>query len=68
MPHYIIRITKQVEILEQVEETAVDAPSLAAAKREAAYLLGEKYADQADVQADVREAKIDDKKKSDMPF
>ena len=68
MPHYIIRILKQVEILEQVDESAVDAPSLAAAKREAAYLLAEKFAGEADVEADVKEAKPDDKKKSDIPF
>ena len=66
MPRYIIRISRVV--LEQVEETELDAPSLAAAKREASYILNDKFVDQTDVEADVKEVKLDEKKKDDIPF
>jgi hypothetical protein len=55
MPEYIIRITSTVEILEKVEERVIKAETLAEARREAAYILGEKYALKPDVVADVKE-------------
>jgi hypothetical protein len=62
MPQYIIRIIKQVQILQKVEERVIEAPSLASAQREAAFILGENYADQPDIEAETGEKEPDDKK------
>lgn len=63
MAEFIIRITRQVEILQTVEERVIDAPNIIAAKREAMGILGEKYAGQPDVVAETKEKKPEDKSK-----
>lgn len=63
MPEYIIRILKQVELLQKVKEVVIEAPSLASAQREAAYLLGEEFADQKDIVAETEEKKEQEKPK-----
>lgn len=69
MPEYIIRIIRQVQILEKVEEKVVNVPTLAAAQREAAYILGEKYADQVDIVAETGEKEQEEKKSNEKaPF
>ena len=70
---YIIRITKQVEVLQTVEEHEIEAGSIAEAQREATYLLGEKYAMQSDITADVKEkveslAEKQKEYKEELPF
>ena len=62
MPDYIIRILKQVEILQKVEERVITAMSEASARREAAYILGEEFADRPDIVTDVEEKKPEEKK------
>ena len=59
MPDYIIRILRQVEILQKVEERIITAMSEASARREAAYILGEEFADRPDIVTDVEEKKSD---------
>jgi len=69
MPEYIIRILKQVEVLQKVEERVITAMSEASARREAAYILGEEFADRPDIVTDVEEKKPDvTKDDSSHPF
>lgn len=69
MPEYIIRILKQVEILQKVEERIITAMSEASARREAAYILGEEFVDRPDIVTDVEEKKPEETKDdSGCPF
>lgn len=69
MPEYIVRILKQVEILQKVEERIITAMSEASARREAAYILGEEFADRPDIVTDVEEKKPEERKdNSGCPF
>jgi hypothetical protein len=73
MPKYIIRVLRQIQILEKVDEKEIEAMSLAAAQREAAFLLGEEHAGEPDVIAEVVKSDAEkqireNKEKDDLPF
>jgi hypothetical protein len=57
MPEYIIRILRQIEIFQKVEERIINAPSEASARREASYILAEEFADKPDIVTEVEEKK-----------
>lgn len=59
MPDFLIRILRQVEVLQKVEERIITATSEASARREVAYILGEEFADRPDIVTDVEEKKPD---------
>jgi hypothetical protein len=55
--------------LQKVEERVITAMSEASARREAAYILGEEFADRPDIVTDVEEKKPDvTKDDSSHPF
>jgi hypothetical protein len=69
MPDFIIRIMKQVVVLQKVEERVIQAPSLASAQREAAFILGEEYPMKEDIVAETEEKTGESKKPSEeAPF
>lgn len=69
MPEYIIRILKQIEILQKVDERVINAPSEASARREASYILAEEFADKPEIVTEVEEKKADAAKDgSKYPF
>jgi len=71
MPEYIIRILKQVEVLQKVDERVITAPSEASARREASYILGEEHAGDVSVVAETEEkkdGKVEEKETKGCPF
>ena len=64
MPEFTIRIIKQVVVLQKVDERIINVPTLAAAQREAAYILGEEYPLQEDIVAETKE----NKPETESPF
>ena len=62
MAEFIIRIMKQVVVLQKVEERVIQAASLSSAQREAAFILGEEFPMKEDIVAETEE-KTDDIKK-----
>lgn len=69
MPDFLVRILRQVEVFQKVEERTITAPSEASARREASYILAEKFADQPDIIIDIDEKKVDITKNADKyPF
>jgi hypothetical protein len=57
MTEYIIRILKQVEVFQKIEERIINAPSEASARREASYILAEEFADKPEIITEVEEKK-----------
>ncbi len=69
MPEYIIRILRQVEVLQKVDERVIEAPSESFAKREAMYILAEQFPDSPDIVTEVSEKQPDtDKHGNKRPF
>jgi len=69
MPDFLIRILRQIDIFQKIEERTITAPSEASARREAAYILAEEFADKPEIVTEVEEKKPDETKDdSGCPF